>query len=323
MSGSQQSPYRVITVRGGAGGPGAARGVLDVLMAALLVWAGGAIGLAGGAGAQDAGSAALSWSASERVTNLTRLDAPETAVYLTVDTAQPIDSLGFQLRWAARQPDAWMAVLGLRGLAEPSNAPWQMVPKNGQMAFRTFRALDEWLSEPGYLASIREDGPAGGGRYRLAIALAVENLVAARIEASGVTVRFADGTRRQLGSPAVSVGTGWTIEHPPLVSEVTGVVNQRFLQSNIRITGVDLDRLSEIMLVDAAGGRFHPVRFQSWSTEAIEVCFPNRVVATGLARLVYRDPNCVTDSLNNAIEVAVLEERQPGDTNLGVVPGRE
>jgi hypothetical protein len=38
---------------------------------------------------------------------------------------------------------------------------------------------------------------------------------------------------------------------------------------------------------------------------------------------VFRDPNCVADSLGNAVDVAVLEDRQPGDTNAGVVPGRE
>ncbi len=283
----------------------------------------GAAGLVSDARAQDTGTASLSWSASERVTNLARLDAPETAVYLTVETAQPIDSLGFQLRWAARQPDAWVAVLGLRAVAGESEAAWQMVPKSGQMAMRTFRALDEWLSEPGFLASIREERPGGGWRYRIGIALGVEHLTAARLEASGVTARLADGTPQQLGSPGISVGPGWTIELPPLVSQVTGVVNQRYLQSSIRLNGVDLDRLSEVVLVDAAGRRFHPVRIESRSAERIELCFANRIIGPGLARLVYRDPSCVADSLSDAIEVAVLDERQAGDTNLGVIPGRE
>jgi hypothetical protein len=306
-----------------------ARSRAGTILVALGVGAGVAVLAPGapwcGAGAQppDAGSAILSWSADERVTNLPRLDAPETAVYLTVDTAQPIDSLGFQLRWAARRPDGRVSVLGLRAVAGETQVPWQIVPKSEQMAFRTFRALDEWLSDPGYLASIREEVPGGGSRYRIAIAMAVERLAAARIEANGVTVRHVDGTIRQLGSPGVSVGQGWTLQHPPLVSTVTGALNFRYLQSRIRIAGADLDRISEILLVDATGKRFHPIRFDSRSPEQIEMSFANRVIGMGLARLVFRDPNCVADSLGNAVDVAVLEDRQPGDTNAGVVPGRE
>lgn len=302
-------------VRAGRKGRGRA-----LLLPAILC---AGVGLGAHARAQGAGAAYLSWSADERVTNLPALAAPEAAVYLTVETPQPIDSLGFDVRWASRRPDARVEVLGLRGVARESSAGWRKVAGDEQGVNASFHPLDTWLSDPGCLAAIREELPGGGARYRLAIALAAENLGAAQIQIAGLAARLADGTTLLLGSPAVSVDSGWVLRQPPLIRAIEGALNWRFLQSRLRIEGADLDRLSDLVVVDSARRRFRPVRIESRSPELLEVTFANRTMARGPARLVYRDADCVTDSLPQAIEIEVFEEQRPGDTNLGVVPGRE
>ncbi len=291
------------------------------LLLSVLICAG--IGMAAHARAAGTGTAYLSWSADERVTNLPALPAPEAAVYLTVETPQPADSLGFIVRWASRRPDARVTVLGLRGVAKEPPAAWRQVEGDAQAADGSFRPLDAWRSDPGWLAAIGEELPGGGVRYRLAIALAVENLGAAQIEVANLAARMPDQTTLLLGSPSVSVDTGWVLRQPPLVRAVIGALNFRFIQSRLRIEGTDLDRLSDLVLVDATQRRFRPVRVDSRSPEHIEVTFANRMMTRGLARLVYRDADCVTDSLVQAVEIEVFEEQRPGDTNLGIVPGRE
>ncbi len=282
--------------------------------------------------AHGAESAFLSWSPADRSSNVTDAFTGAGTAYLTVIAAGPVDSLGFNLRWAARRPDAELTVRGLRPFAEtdaseqdrPAGADaWQRHARPEASDENRLTMLHEWLSDPGFLATLGAEGPSGEIEYRLAIDFEMRGAGSVRIEATNVTVQYAGGERRQLGSPAISVGDGWMLRLPPVITSVEGVLNRRFLQSVIWLEGNDLDRVVELTVVDVNGKRVHPLSVESRSREHLELRFTNRSFDLGPARLVYRDAECVTDSVDNALVVKVLEEAQSGDTNMGTVPGSE
>ena len=137
---------------------------------------------------------------------------------------QPIDSLGFHLCWAAGEDGATVELTGVRAVgqaAAPLRTEHDGAPVGG--AYRPWPAL---LADPGYLAEIATETPAGAWRYGLVLDLQIHGTERARLEVAGLSARGADGKTFQLPSPAVNIGGGWTLTMPPGVQVPSSARNE-------------------------------------------------------------------------------------------------
>ncbi|MBD3235717.1 MAG: hypothetical protein GF330_03340 [Candidatus Eisenbacteria bacterium] len=161
-------------------------------------------------------------------------------------------------------------------------------------------------------------------RYRLVghFALRASEGVAVRIAAAALRGWTAAGEPVSLGSPTISLGGGWRLVFPPLLSEVEGRVNKRFIASRLVLRGVDLDRLAGVWLCDAEGEEIYPIAVDRISPRRIELTIGNTAVDEGPCDLCLQDPSGRVQRFARAITAAYLDEVAPGDTNRGAKPER-
>lgn len=276
--------------------------------------------LAGPATAANDALGYLSWEAGERVLERESLVNGARQIYLTVESSVPLDSLGFYLRWVARDPGTRIAVSEIHPVGD---ATWRFTPGATVTREGGFAPLSAYLSDPGFLKQATERTAAGKWRIQIAIAMELTDVLAARWEASDLTVKLASGEIFHLGSPSVYVGKGWMLRMQPLITSIEGILNQRFIKSRIYVEGYDLDRLVRFVLLDGEGARLHPARVAMHTPERMELLFVTKSVAMGRCDVEIGNPEGGLDTLRAAVEARILDYRQPGDTNMGTVPGRE
>ncbi len=304
----------------GAARPGVARGVTSVLPLVLLATL---TLLATGVHAPAAaGNARLSWSADEQVARIDQIPDNPVQVHLTIDGEEPADSLGFRLRWATSDLGAAVRVVGLRAAGthptDLTNRPADAAASNG-----SFRPLERILSHPDYLREIGIDTPQGFVRYPLVLDLEITGATAMRLQVHGVSAKVGGGHVVQLGNPTVSAGGGWMLTLPPQLTEAKRILNRGVIRSILTFEGIDLDRVVRLRLIDSMDRFVYPGRISAQSAEAIEVVFTTKVAAEGHCALELGFPDGLTVTLPGAVESKPLDYRQPGDTNMGIIPGRD
>jgi len=265
----------------------------------------------------------LSWDARELIGEGPEPEggALRATVFLHVAVAEPLDSLGCALRWLASDPGAEIA---LRGVGpQPSSMRPEFVPADTAAGAEPRAALNAWTSSAGYLAEVAQRDEDGVWWYRIGFDLEGGGVRALRVVASRLTARLSSGEELNLGAPEASLGSGWQLQAPPLITGLQGRLNKRFLRSVLAVRGVDLDRLVGLELLDSQGRRILPVGLDLLSPHRLEVTFANSQVSEGPCDLVYHGPDGVPRRLERAVRAAYLEERRIGDTNLGSKPGRE
>ena len=276
--------------------------------------------MAGAVASADDATAYLSWDAAERVMTREALGDGSALIYLTVEASMPLDSLGFHLRWVARDPGTRLALTGIR---PTDGAGWVFAPGQESASEGAIAPIGDWLSDPGLLKRVTEPTVEGKWRVQVVLEIEVASVLAARWEASHLTVKTVSGEVLNLGDPAVHVGGGWLLRMQPMITSVEGILNQRFIKSRLYVRGFDLDRLVRFVLLDERGRRVHPARVAIHTPESLELDFVTKSVAEGLCDIEIGNPEGGLDTLRAAVEARGLEHRQPGDTNMGSVPGRE
>jgi hypothetical protein len=242
-----------------------------------------------------------------------RLDQP---FFLTIEAEAPLDSLGLQLRWAAREAGGRVEVTGVRAAA---GSGWRFTAPAERAVEGHYNAVGAWSVDRDFLESVAVVTPGGRHRYQIGFDAVFAETGAVRLEVANLTVRSAAGDVRQLGRPGLSIGDGWLLELPPVITSISGRLNWRFIRSTITLRGVDLHRLVRIVLIDSKGKRVHP-RYASTSRERVDLFFANKAATLGWCDLEIGTPEGTLDTLRGAIELAMLQEPQPTDTNLGVIP---
>lgn len=312
--------------------------VVVVLVVLLLLCASSAGALPPG-GAGEVPGARLSWDAKEVVRDLDRIPAEWQVVratgettgvrgglHLSITAAQPLDSLHLVLRWVSADEGAY---LEFHGWSPGRAGDRAAAPASGQViAFGerlySYRPLAHWETEGSLLREAAERDPGGQWSYRLIGHLTLHgNPTAAwRIAAAVVTGWSESGETVQLGSPSVSLGGGWQLQFPPLLTELAGRINKRFISGRMTLRGVGFDRLVGIWLRDASGRDCYPTRVDRISDRRIDLAFGNTGVAEGVCDLYLQDPDGAVQRFEGAVLAAFLEEQASGDTNHGSKPGR-
>ncbi|MCK4305572.1 MAG: hypothetical protein KAY24_15145 [Candidatus Eisenbacteria sp.] len=303
-----------------------AMGALSRLAGCVLLGAIALLGAALPSAAQTTGSSAwLSWRADER---LAEIPWPGTGregalpLYFTVELDQPIDSLGFNLHWATGEPGGRVEVRAVRSSAQAPSV-WHYQPHDGEAHAGNYRALGTWLSDRGFLAQIATSTPEGRVRYDLVLDLVISGARSLRIEASRITVAMSNGEVQRLGNSAVSMDGGWARQVAPLITRISGVLNRTYIQSVLSVYGENLDRLVRFVLIDEEGKRFYPVDVRSHSRERVDLVFVTKELTPGWIDVEIGAPDGNLDTLRSAVLDAALEYHQPGDTNLGIIPGSD
>ncbi|MFC1572994.1 hypothetical protein ACFL6M_05285, partial [Candidatus Eisenbacteria bacterium] len=275
---------------------------------------------AGIAGAESRGQVILSWESDQGVTNIAWPGAGTNArlpLYLTVDVDQAIEQLGFYMRWAAAEPGAHIELSGIRG---KDQTPLLCTRLSASDTTRVGRwSAGGWSIESEALQQLAHATP-DGTRYDLVLELELSGTRSAHIEICGVVASVSD-QRFDLGGGWVGIGGGQLLSLKPLITEVTGRLNRRFIESVITFRGVGLEEVAGLVLLDAAGERHYQARIVSHTERRIDLGFMTKLVPQGLADVEITATDYTRDTLRAAVEVALLKERQPGDSNKGVIPG--
>jgi hypothetical protein len=242
-------------------------------------------------------------------------------LYLNVAVAEPLDSLGMHLRWLAAETEGRVTMLGVVTDGwEESGTPREP----DSVAADGFRLLlPTWLSRAGLLRDVAARGPQGEWRYCLPLTIEISGGRSFRFAAGGLVVRTVDGEIMNLGEPQASVGEGWMLRFPPLLTEISGRLNKRFIASTLTLRGLELDRLVGLVLIDHRGDRLFPAGVTLLSPRRVEFAFGNGRAASGLCDIEYAGPDGCTQRLTGVVQAAFLSERLPGDTNRGAKPGRQ
>jgi hypothetical protein len=302
----------------------------------LAVLFGLVVGPAGaGVGAPGA---ALSWDAAGAVTDLARLPTEwrEVAVageipghrgplFLTITSDEPLDSLHLFLRWAAEEEDAAVAFHGWSPSGASAQPPGAF--REGGVVAQSphcLRPLEGWGSDAPILAQAGAQDAAGDWVYRLAgeWTLQCDPGTALRIAAAGITGWNGAGNAVRFGSSSASLGGGWRLQFGPLLTELQGRINKRFISSRLTLRGLDLDRAVGIWLRDSAGLDLYAVRVDRISDRRIDLEFGNTRFAEGRCDLFLQGPDGGLQRFAGAVLAAYLDEQLPGDTNRGMKPGR-
>ncbi len=300
--------------------------ILAVL--AVLAVLDGLVGLALAAPAQAemTGTTALSWSSDEVLSHIEwPVESGEEnaqallELYLTIEVESAIDSVGFDLRWAAERPEGSLRLLRVASPDGEITADL-MTTAPGPVPDTRRRTIVPTVSVAELLERIAVEQPDGTLRYPLRLELASDAGPMLRLQAHGVTVRGIDGDITQLGSPSVSTSGGWRLRMPPQLVTIENLLNRRFLVSDLTMTGIDLDQVAGVMIEDQFGNRVPPNLLKSRLNDMMVVTVPNKMVKAGPCTIEIVSGNCFTQRIDGILEATVLEERQPGDDNLGAVP---
>jgi hypothetical protein len=257
----------------------------------------------------------LSWNADQKETTIgwPGNDGDESCtitLYLTLVSATPVDSLSMNLRWATREKTGGVR---FHGMAGANGEVLTLDPGAKPASGGSFRPLDQWLSDPGFLKQIESGNAETGYRYRLSTRVTLTAARTLKLLASGVNVKSTDGVCQKPGNATASIGEGWALDMPPLITEVKGLLNQVALKSKLTLIGEDLNRLVRFALIDPSNSRALPTKISFNTRERIEMMFTTKSLAPGYNHMEFGAPSGWIDSAKNAVEAVRLDQPQPFD----------
>ncbi len=263
-------------------------------------------------------TARLVWDTGTRPMRLKRPPGGATAgswqagLLLEIELPGPADSLGFILYWAAPDSGATASFEVAGSGVDTVAAPERLRP-----------ILPAITLGPPALEAMQSSSGAGPSSYAIPLRLKARGTDEILVAARRIVARLRTGAKVHLGSARASCGGAWRLGLPAVVSEIRGRLNSRFLESRIVLRGDGLERLAGFLLVGNDGELVGPKRVLDQTNESVTLVFANKRLPRGELDAIVEDVDGLRWTLPRAVVCAPFEERLPGDSNLGVVPGEE
>ncbi len=249
-------------------------------------------------------------------------------LYLVAESPAPIDSIGLNLRWATCEMSGDLSLLGVRAATEnqdardmprgSSDSGLEKIAGQAPMQDGVYSPLDHWSIGSEFLTRIEEQTAAGMYRYVVEMDMVLAGARTLKMLASGISIKHRSGDYQRPGIVSASIGVGWAIEMPPLITEVRGVLNRRAVYSRVTIDGNDLDRLVRLAVVDGNQRRLLPLKVIGHSRDNMVLKFPTKIPRLGMCDLEIGGPNGWISVLPTAIHADTLNTLQPYDEVLEV-----